>query len=676
MSEVRKQILDAVKHLAEYELDVWKQVGPGVQATLVDYLAELSDKELADIRPLAITIWREALDGELRGTTWRADSVTLHMGAVPVSNALIEIRAKAMKGLFGFFLHAKDDAERREVASALDAATRTPTHAQYSNELLSLTLKNAKEIVDFYAAHKKLLSFELAQHLEHQFLYDYQRAEQLIEDKDGRFNVQEQAAALRQSIVSFSQIVNENPEFIRYKVLVGFESVYPGHWLDHDYDFKDAEEYRKAQADEYIQEISPENQAGWFTFVERCASTKSNDLATFPVFGQFLVDFAAAKPAVASEWLQRASPDLLSFLPAFLRGLARSDRRDLYLAAVEQQLTRGTNLSGLARHLRNDENSLPDLPGRVLEAAIERGDDAAVVETFVLILEQWNSNRVREESVLFDSALMYLTARHITAWVSNAWFQPRASTFLASIGRDRTKRVLDNLLDMPKVDYRLERILEQLPIENIDLVWDYFSSRLAREKPDYGSRYEAIPYDFHGLEKKLSENPALALKKVRDWYTKDRKLFRFTGGRLLSIAFPGCPEPFGEALANLAASGTETDADFVLDVVQNYYGEPTTHEALKQIVTRYPGDAGKLSKVKVSFDHTGVVSGEYGMVEAYREKRALMQTWLNDSRPEIRAFADQHIKELNQQIVHEQKRAEEHSALRGLDYPQDDRQQA
>jgi hypothetical protein len=35
-------------------------------------------------------------------------------------------------------------------------------------------------------------------------------------------------------------------------------------------------------------------------------------------------------------------------------------------------------------------------------------------------------------------------------------------------------------------------------------------------------------------------------------------------------------------------NGRSADADFVLAVMENYRGEPTTHEVLKRVVSKYP----------------------------------------------------------------------------------------
>src|SRR3984893_1715347 len=224
-ADVRKQILEVVKHLAEYDLSSWKQVGSQVQLALVEQLAGMSPAEITAIQPIALVVWREALASDIGGTTWKADSVTISTGAVPISEALRIIRANALDGLFACFERASTDADMSQIMSAMDSATRVPTQAQYSNELLNLTLKDATRIVEFMTQSMDKLSFEIRQHYEHELLYEYRSAVSLVQDQDNKFESQESAAKLVAAIEAFRDRANQDKNFVRYKVLVGYDSL-------------------------------------------------------------------------------------------------------------------------------------------------------------------------------------------------------------------------------------------------------------------------------------------------------------------------------------------------------------------------------------------------------------------------------------------------------------------
>jgi hypothetical protein len=348
--DIRQQIVNVVEKLSEYNFDAYNQVGPRLQMALVDYLAEMDDTEVDNIRPIALAVWTKAIQSDITGTKWKADSVVFSTGALPTSDQLREVRDKALKALFAAYDRSTLDVQKRAVLSALDAATRTPNQAQYSNQLMAITLKDATRIVEFLTECAKNTSNELLQHLEHRFLWDYRRAKGLTEDTNNRFGCQAEAKALVAAILKFRDTINTDGRFVQYKILVGFESVYPDHWTDEEFEPEGADEYGRGEADRYIDEINLENENEWFNLIERCAETKSIDQATFPVFRNFISTLAKSKPEVADRLLAKASDDLRTFLPEFLNGLAGGSRADIYERILESELESARDLTSIAWH--------------------------------------------------------------------------------------------------------------------------------------------------------------------------------------------------------------------------------------------------------------------------------------------------------------------------------------
>lgn len=671
--DIRRQIVNAVKKLSEYNIDAYNKVGPMLQMALVDYLSDMSDAEVDSIRPIALTVWTEAIQSDITGAKWKADSVVLSTGALPASDQLREVRDKAIKALFAAYDRSTDDAQKRAVLSALDAATRTPNQAQYSNELLATTIKDATRIVDFVAERTKAASYELLQHLEHRFLYDYFRAKDLTEDTENRFACQAEAAALIAAIFKFRDTINADNQFVRYKVLVGFESVYSGHWTEKEFDYKGADEYRRGEANRYIDEINVVNENDWFDLISRCAETKSNDLATFPVFGNFISKLAERKPEVADRFLAKASDDLRNFLAGFLNGLALSGRSDIYERTLESEFESARSLIAMVRHLRYSDVKKPEFAARLLKRAIEKDEPIAVIECLLLALEYYGTEKIADVDMYLRDALTFLNDRKDPRWVSGAWFLEKATKFYEELTPERTAQVLDNLVYLRQVDYQAERVLVRLAERHPEAVWDYFGARLAKEAAgdEDEEHFEAVPFQFHGLEDELSKDPQLAINKGLSWFAQDQRLFQFRGGRLLSSAFPDCTAEFAAALVGLVKAGGDTETDFALAILQNYQGEISTYVVLKEIVSRFPGDARKMDGVRASFDSTGVVSGEFGFVEAWRIKKESLTEWLADERPAVKAFAEKHIAELDLMIASEQRRAEAEREMRKRSYDED-----
>jgi ppGpp synthetase/RelA/SpoT-type nucleotidyltranferase len=664
---IRKQIVGVAEHLAEFDINIYQKVGPNLQLALLDHLGGLDVSVIDAAWDIVLTVWRECLHSDITGSQWSADSVTLRTGAVPVSPGLQEVREKAFASLFNAYDRSRDDSRRTAVFAALDAATSTPFQGNYSNDLLRLTVVDAARVARFAIARAPGMSHELRQHLEHQLHHDYQRARQLIDDPENRFECGAEARALAAAIVEFRDAINADVDFVRYKVLVGFESIYPGHWEEgREFDFRKAEQYRRAEAQRYIRAIDSANEAHWFGLIARCAETRSQDLMTFPLFVEFLTQLAEQRPEVVDRLLVRAPDRLREFLAAFLAGFERSARTDIYEQTLERELQSGRTLAGIARHVRHSQGSHPGLASRVLARSIETAAVMAVIECLIIAMERWGSDAITDSDAYLQEALRFLNVRHQSGWVQLGWFLKSTDPFYAGLSPSAADLLLENLGYLRRIDPHAERILEHLAAHHPEKVWDFFAARLAYDRSkdaDDKSRYEAIPHRFFGLEKELSKDPDLAIRKGLAWFTERAELFQYGGGRLLSSTFPDSTPPFTEALLRVVQAGGELEASFALAILANYRGAPATHSVLKEIVARFADDERKMKMVANALNSTGVVSGEYGFANAWRERRQSLSEWLTDERPRVQEFATQHIVRLNLMIADEQRRAEASRAL-------------
>lgn len=672
--DIRQQVVNVMKKLSEYNIGAYNQIGLIPQMALVDYLAGMGDTEVDNIRPIALAVWTAALQSDITGSKWKADPVVLSTGALSESGPLMEVRNKALKALFASYDRSTDDTQKHAILLALDAATKTPRKGQRSNELLATMIKDATRIVEFVTERTKVTSYELLQHLEHRFLLDYRRAKGLTEDTNDRFGCQTNAKTLVASIFKFRDIINADDRFVRYKVLVGFESVYPNHWTDEEFEIERVDEYRHSEVDRYIDEIIPENENAWFDLMERCAETESNDLATFPVFGNFISKLSERRPELADRLLAKASEDLRNGLPGFLNGLSLSRRPDIYERVLEAELESARDLASVARHLRYSDVQKPDFASRLLKRAIEKGDQRAVTDCLLLALEYYGTEKILDADTFVRDALTFLNDCKDPRWVSQAWFLQKPTKFYEELSPERTAQLLTNLRYLREVNYQAERILVRLAERQPEAVWDYFGDRLSQEVADGEDedRFEAVPFQFHGLEKELSKNPQLAISKGLSWFAQDPKLLQDGGGRLLSNTFPNCTPEFSTALADLVKSGGDTEADFSLVILQNYDGATSTHTVLKEIVSRFPDDASKMNEVRASIASVGVVRGEFGLAEAWRAKKKSLTEWLTDERPAVKTFAEKHIAELDHMIASERRHAESRKEMRKRDYEEGD----
>jgi hypothetical protein len=99
-------------------------------------------------------------------------------------------------------------------------------------------------------------------------------------------------------------------------------------------------------------------------------------------------------------------------------------------------------------------------------------------------------------------------------------------------------------------------------------------------------------------------------------------------------------------------------------VLRNYHGEAFVRRLSKEVVQRIDEGDPLLTSVTIALLSTGVVSGEFGMAEAYARKREELLDWLEDPDSKVKHFAEGYVADLEKMVTAERARAEEHIALR------------
>ena len=317
--EERNRLLPLAERLSKHELNVWKEAGPLVQSILVERIRSLDDELLAPLSPVLLRVLDEVLKSEVTGTSSTYESVTFHTGAVHPSEMLTSMRSEAIGVLKTLYRKARTDTDRRAVMGALFAATEAPHRGNYSDALFKIILDNTRTIVEFYTEIAEGQSYEILQTLEYKMLWLYRRNQDMPAETAVNPEIAEARDRLTERLLAFRDRINTDHSFVVYKILVGFESVFPPAWKTENFDFGQEKEYREQRIRELIEEVTEESADDWLAILTRCAQTESNDGATFLSFGHFLEELGEAKPQIILQYLDRLdeslSPDFPDGLP-------------------------------------------------------------------------------------------------------------------------------------------------------------------------------------------------------------------------------------------------------------------------------------------------------------------------------------------------------------------------
>ena len=531
------RILRSARRLAENNLSAWQQVGPAVQQIVVEKVQQLSADKIEIGRQFVIAVLDEVLKFEVGGTTWNFDSVTIHRGAVRASGALQGIRQTALDILRDLFRSSEDDEVRRTIKHAFNDATRPPSAPRVDAELMEILFRDAIGIVSFYQEIAGRLSLELLQSVEHDLFWLYRHWGKPRTEFLDRPSIVELRDELAQEIIAFRDQINGDRRFIVYKILVGFESIFPPMW-DGETEIEQEHDYRKKRISELVGDVTAENAPEWFDIIVRCAQTKSNDGATFPSFVTFLEELAREKPDLALKLIATMDADLARFLPFLLKGLEIGGRLDEVASLTGAWLSERKHLREIVIYCGMAPTFDAGLLERAIGAAMAHGDSIAVIWAMEAAARQGTSPDELVERIFLPS-LRYLASMRDTGWVRAVWPFARKSAVFSSLSEAGVEEVLTSLVPEVKLAHEAEWVLAVIAKVWPVRVLDYFIDRLRlANSNDAPKGYEPVPFSLSELKEPLANFAADMIQKLRVWYDEDARLFQYRGAQFLRAVFP------------------------------------------------------------------------------------------------------------------------------------------
>jgi hypothetical protein len=121
-------------------------------------------------------------------------------------------------------------------------------------------------------------------------------------------------------------------------------------------------------------------------------------------------------------------------------------------------------------------------------------------------------------------------------------------------------------------------------------------------------------------------------------------------------------------LAELVKTGGRVELDFILKTLLAYEGSEAVYPLCMDIVDCLDEEDEWLSRVSHVLGKTGVLTGEFGFVEAEGAQHARLERWMEDARPKVKAYAAQQVRQIDQSRAWEQRRAERDVEQRRRDW--------
>ncbi|MGY2338470.1 hypothetical protein ACW9HW_04380 [Pseudomonas sp. SDO5532_S415] len=665
--DVKAKAEGVLEALATFDLDVFygdRALGAEPQARMVAYFVGLQNDELLANANIILRVLSTVLSPSMEGHSWSYDSVTIRRGSIGSGGGIATLRSEAI--ILAKRMYSLDTSveHRQHALQTLVSATRreTPTSDEETSAMFE---RDAIVVLEFM---RKLVATEalpLIQKIEHQSYWIYFHGA---------------TPATKNKALEIRDAVDAHAEYQIYKQLIGFEGIF-GKWEDLSrseaaWDYSDNK--RREAARIYLEEIDDTSYTTWFNRILNFSRTRSNDLATFPIYYDFLKSIGENHPRFALDLLSNHEELMKPFLIALLNGLWANANQSDVESLVKCWVVNGRNLASIARSLYQVGTSRLDVLASVVERATELDDRDALVQAMSVAANLFVAG-ASDSKAIFMRSLREMSKRDDASWANNIWLNRDLLALIDMMEADERLELLATLTLLPELNYQAENLLYEIAKHDVQAVLDFLVGRLhharALEKrtrqtgKNEADRFEAIPYQLNKLNEILARVPEALLAALRrDFDAESSTMFSYRGARIINSAFPEFNDPLETLLLKYIESGDELDIEFVLGILRTYDGSPKIQNICKAIIKTVPERSRTWNEVAAAFESTGIVRGEYGLVEAYESKVLKLSSWVNDGDERVRIFAEWLIGRLQSLIALERQRTDQNLALRKYQY--------
>ena len=667
--EVAGKARRAFETLVQFDLNLFygeRGLGAQPQAAIVAHLAQLGEDVLVTNAELVLSGLRCVLTDSIEGHSWTYKAVTISRGAITSDWGVSALRAAAIALLKRMYPLSESIQYRKSVLMSLGQAMRRERPAA-DEATAAMFERDALEVLTFVEGLVATEELPVLQSIEHRAYWNYYHAA---------------TATIAAAALRIRDALQRHDEYQIYKQLIGFEAIF-GQWEDLKrseavWDYTD--EKRREFARKCVAGIDEKTEPMWRTRILKFSETRSDDLAMFPVYYEFLELLGQRRPRLAIELMTDHEATMEPFQIALMIGLWTSSLSDEVAAVADRWITAGTHLVSVAKSLIKGGDSRMDMLSSLIDKGAELEDHSVIVHAMGTAAHLHGEGFAAAKGV-FMFGLRALANRNDANWARAVWFNRDFKTLIASMDAGERAEVLQSLASLRKLDYQSEEVLAAVCAHECAAVLDFLMGRLKQEVVEQSQQgdasgvdedaFEAIPHHLHQLNKVLAKEPRDLVYALRSAHEDDesRALFPYRGAaKLLEAVFPDFADPLPILLQELVASGKSTDIDFALRVLRTFGGSAPILETAKAIVKIVPEQSPAWSELAAALETTGVVVGEYGMAEAFELKRQDMLRWSTDEDANVRAFAAWLIEGLDKLIAWERQRADEGIELRKYRY--------
>lgn len=655
---IQSKAIKSIENLCKYDFFALQSIGFRPQQIVLSEIERLGRKEILTNFNAILTTLKELLQLSFEGhSNPDYKTLTLHFGPLKVTDEIVDIRKRAIEMLKKIYLSAIKTEQKTRVISVLQEATQTPHQGGYGEDMEQMVLRDTERIIDFYINIIREAENEIIQDVEEQKIWFLRRfgKEKLPKIQD------------------LEEVIASNKGYSIFRVFVGYDGR-----LNPDYSFEKDKDERTKKIKEFVANISEQNFGEWRQKILSVVKNYSSaDPGAYSYFNIFLQEMAQSKPSLAIRLINENEKELEPFLLSLIVGVWQSTKSQMAKDKISEWLSKNKHLS-ICAFIFSVVNEIDE---SLLKKVFQRARTAKNIEALNTIIRSIVQAYPKSKNLksLFLDTIKELTKNKNTWWINHVWY--KGETILKDLSNEDFEIVLDNLNLLSSIDYHAEEILKPLAERQPERIIDFFHDRVkekTRRKRDIlRDRYDAVPFNLHELKNILKEQEKVIVPKLLKWYDEyDKKhnwFFGWEASHLFEDIFPDFSPVLEQELIIIVKKKNKKSRDIVFSVLSQYKGSGSRlWNIVRVLVDTY---AGKREYKEVEghlfgyLSQTGVVSGEYGLRDAYKNKKDALGGFKKDKDKNFRKFVENYEKYLDQRITYEQKHTDEEIELmkRGLE---------
>lgn len=640
---------DSIKMIAKftsYDFVVLKRIGFSPQFTLLSRIDEFKDEDLIRFFDAINSICQNLLDPTFESTYMQDyNQFTWQTGPLPVNDTVRTIRIRALEILMKLYQISSDISHQRKIMSSFQVAMRYPRIEGYGDEMKEMIQDNINIILDFYISVQPAMENELISNLEEQLFLLIRTKNQF---NDGKLN------RLRELII-------DNKNYSIFKNFYGYMS----HTLETP-DLDQARLSKERNIEKFIDDLSNTTIQYWIDIIHMILKNyQASEPGCFHHLRGYFINIGTLKPLLAYEFITRGNNSITPFYSPILIGIWDSKSRKLAKQTMNKWIDEDENIVICSEILSTVSDIDKDITVKLLQKAIKKEDINVLLNLSVATFK--NIRKYRYAKELFLKIIRVFSTNQTWRWINNVWFF--ADDKINIFQQDEFKILLDNLYNAPNIDYHIEVLLKPISQQYPSQIIDFLKSRLKHQQ-EIGSiqEYQGIPFEFQIIHIELKKHSEIIIPEIFNWFEDEDQFISYHASELIHMIFPSFNFMLTQEILGLIKSENPRNAEIVLDLLRPYSGDKSVHILYQELIITYPDSTQLHNRIIIDMSQMGVVVGEYGFVEGYKEKRKSIRGWKKNKNKAIKEFVNSYEKYLDRRIIEETQRADDRIEMQKLTF--------